>query len=66
MAASDKKTGPVDFIRQVKSETKKVTWPSRKQTTVSTIMVFIMVTIAAIFLFFTDQIVATIIRWILG
>jgi preprotein translocase subunit SecE len=66
MAASDKKTGPVDFIRQVKSETKKVTWPSRKETTVSTIMVFIMVTIAAIFLFFTDQIVATIIRWILG
>lgn len=66
MAASDKKTGPIDFIRQVKTETKKVTWPSRKETTVSTIMVFIMVTIAAIFLFLTDQIVATIIRWILG
>lgn len=66
MAKADKKPGPFEFIRQVKSETKKVTWPSRKETTVSTIMVFIMVTLAAIFLFLTDQIVATIIRWILG
>lgn len=66
MAQADKKTGPVDFVKQVKSESKKVTWPSRKETTISTIMVFIMVTIAAIFLFLTDQTVATIIRWILG
>jgi len=66
MAKADKKTGLIEFIKQVKSETKKVTWPSRKETTISTIMVFIMVTIAAIFLFLTDQTVATIIRWILG
>jgi preprotein translocase subunit SecE len=66
MAQADKKTGPIEFSKQVKAETKKVTWPSRKETTVSTIMVFIMVTIAAIFLFLTDQTVATIIRWILG
>lgn len=66
MAQTTKKTGAADFVRQVKAETKKITWPSRKETTVSTIMVFIMVTIAAIFLFLTDQTVATIIRWILG
>ena len=66
MAKTVKKTSPFEFFRQVKAETKKVTWPTRKETTISTIMVFIMVTIAAIFLFLTDQIVATIISWILG
>ncbi|PCI01711.1 MAG: preprotein translocase subunit SecE [Alphaproteobacteria bacterium] len=65
MADAKKKTGFFEFLRQTKAESKKITWPSRKETTVSTIMVFIMVTIAAIFLFCTDQIVATIIRWIL-
>jgi preprotein translocase subunit SecE len=63
---SQKKTGPIAFLKQVKAEGKKVTWPTRKETTLSTIMVFIMVILAAIFLFLTDQIVATIIRWILG
>lgn len=66
MAKADKRTSPIEFARQVKAETKKVTWPSRKETTISTIMVFIMVTISALFLFTTDQIVASIIRWILG
>lgn len=66
MAKADKTTSPFEFFRQVKSETKKITWPTRKETTLSTIMVFVMVTIAAIFLFLTDQIVATIIKWILG
>lgn len=66
MAEANKKTNLFEFFRQTKAEGKKITWPSRKETTVSTIMVFIMVTIAAIFLFLTDQVVATIIRWILG
>ena len=66
MAKAEKKTSPLAFFRQVKAEAKKVTWPTRKETTLSTIMVFIMVTIAAIFLFATDQIVATLIQWILG
>ena len=66
MAEAKKKTGPFEFFKQVKAETKKVTWPTRKETILSTIMVFVMVIMAAIFLFLTDQIVATIIRWILG
>lgn len=66
MAKTQKKTSPFQFFRQVKAETKKITWPTRKETTLSTIMVFIMVTIAAVFLFLTDQIVATVIQWILG
>lgn len=57
---------PLEFFKQVRSEGKKVTWPSRQETTVSTIAVFIMVTIAAIFLYFSDQIIAVVIRWIMG
>jgi preprotein translocase subunit SecE len=59
------KTGPVEFVNQVKAETKKVTWPSRKETTVSVIAVFIMVTLASLFLFFADQIIAFLVNFIL-
>ena len=52
------KTSPIQFINEVKAEIKKVTWPTRKETTVSTIAVFIMVTLAATFLFLADQILA--------
>ncbi len=60
------KTGPIEFIKQVRSESKKVSWPSRQETTVSTIAVFIMVFIAAVFLYFSDQLIAVIIRFIMG
>ena len=60
------KTGPIEFLKQVRNEGKKITWPSRQETTVSTIMVFIMVFIAAIFLYVSDQIIAWLIRLILG
>ncbi|MCB1532335.1 MAG: preprotein translocase subunit SecE [Alphaproteobacteria bacterium] len=60
------KTGLIDFFKQVKIEAKKIAWPSRKETTVSTISVFIMVFMAATFLYFADQIIAFIVRLILG
>lgn len=60
------KSGPSEFIKQVKSEAKKVTWPSRKETIASTIAVFIMVTISSLFLFFADQIIAYLVRAIMG
>jgi len=53
------KTSPGLFVRQVRQEVAKVTWPSRKETTTSTIMVFIMVTIAAIFFLVVDWVMAT-------
>ena len=59
-------SGPINFIRQVRSEVKKITWPTRKETTVSTIMVFIMVFIAAVFLYFADQIIAFLVQLILS
>lgn len=60
------KSGPIDFFRQVRAEMQKVTWPSRKETTVSTIAVFIMVTIASLFLFVSDQVIASVVRFVLG
>ena len=59
------KTSPAEYVNQVKAETKKVTWPSRKETTVSVIAVFIMVTLASLFLFFADQIIAFLVNFIL-
>lgn len=60
------KTSPAEYIKQVRSEMKKVTWPSRQETTVSVIAVFIMVTLASIFLYFADQVIAFFIRLIMG
>ena len=66
MAKAEQKSNPLTFFRQEQAEAKKITWPTRKETTLSTMMVFVMVTIAAIFLFLTDQVVSMIVRWILG
>ncbi len=60
------KLDPVTFAREVRQETAKVTWPSRKETLVTTAMVFVMVIIAAIFLFAVDQVIAFAVRFILG
>jgi preprotein translocase subunit SecE len=48
------KTNPFTFLQQVRSETSKVTWPSRRETTISTMMVFVMAGIAAAFFFAAD------------
>lgn len=60
------KSSPIEFFKQVKAEAQKVTWPSRKETTASTIAVFIMVIIASAFLFFADQVLAFIVGLVLG
>ena len=56
------KTGPVQYTKEVKSEMKKVTWPSKDETIKSTIAVFVMVTIISLFLFFADQVMAFVIK----
>jgi len=63
---SVKKTGIGDFIREVRQETAKVTWPTRKETLVTTAMVFAMSILAAIFFFFVDQILSFGVRLVLG
>ena len=60
------KTNPFTFLQEVRQEVSKVVWPSRRETTVTTIMVFIMVFLAALFFFIVDQILAFGIGEILG
>ena len=60
------RTSPLEFIRQVRQEVSKVTWPTRKETIVTTILVFIMVVICATFFLVVDRILAWGISLILG
>ena len=52
------KTNPFQFIQQVRSEVAKVTWPTRRETAITTVMVFIMVFLAATFFFVADQLMS--------
>jgi preprotein translocase subunit SecE len=60
------KTSPGEFIRQVRAETAKVVWPTRKETVATAIMVVIMTTLLAIFFFATDAAFNGIVRFLLG
>jgi preprotein translocase subunit SecE len=60
------KTTPAQFVHEVRQEVAKVTWPTRKETMVSTAMVFAMVILAAMFFFFVDEILALGMRLIFG
>ena len=60
------KTSPGKFVRQVRQEVSKVTWPTRRETAISTAMVFIMVFLAAIFFFLVDQVLAFGVKLIFG
>ena len=48
------KTSPVEFVQEVREEARKITWPSRKEVMISTVMVLIMVTAAAVFFLLVD------------
>jgi preprotein translocase subunit SecE len=63
---ASKTTNPFTFLQQVRTETSKVTWPTRRETLISTIMVLVFAFIAAIFFFVADQIMAWGIELILG
>jgi preprotein translocase subunit SecE len=60
------KTTPMAFLRQVRSETAKITWPSRRETMISTAMVLVMVVFAALFFFAADQLMGWLLRLILN
>jgi preprotein translocase subunit SecE len=57
---------PFKFLQEVRDETQKVTWPSRRETMITTIMVFVMVGLASIFFFFADQLIRVVIAYVLG
>ena len=55
-----------EFIHQVRQELSRVTWPTRKETLVTTAMVFVMVFVAAAFFFVVDQALSQGVRLIFG
>ena len=60
------RTSPAEFARQVRQEVAKVTWPTRQETMVTTLMVFVMVLIASLFFFVADQVFSQIMRLVLN
>ena len=60
------RTNPFEFLQQVRTEVSKVTWPTRRETVITTIMVVIMSIIAAVFFLGVDWVLGTIVRFILG
>ena len=60
------KVTPGEFIRQVRAETGKVYWPTRKETVATAIMVLIMTLLLALFFFGVDAFFSTIVRFLLG
>ena len=60
------KSSPLKFFREVRQETSKVTWPTRKETIITTVMVFIMVFLLSIFFLGVDQILSFLVKLVLG
>ena len=57
---------PFNFLQEVRAEASKVTWPTRRETTITTIMVFVMVALSSIFFFAADQLIRYLITLVLG
>jgi preprotein translocase subunit SecE len=60
------KTTPLEFLRQVRQEVGRVTWPTRKETGITTTMVFVMVVAAALFFLVVDQLLQKGVFLVLG
>ena len=60
------KFNPFKFLQEVRAEAQKVTWPSRRETVITTIMVFVMVSVASIFFLAADQVMRLAVTLLLG
>jgi preprotein translocase subunit SecE len=60
------KFSPFKFLQEVRAEAQKVTWPTRKETGVTTMMVFVMVVIASVFFLLADQVMRLAVSFLLG
>ena len=65
MTIEKKKTNPAQFVRQVRQEMQKVTWPEKKDTFISSAIVIILVILFSLFFLVTDQIWSKGLRWII-
>jgi preprotein translocase subunit SecE len=57
---------PFKFLQEVRAETDKVTWPTRRETAITTAMVFVMVAVASVFFLIADQIIRLFVTFVLG
>ena len=57
---------PFKFLQEVRAETDKVTWPTRRETMITTIMVFVMVAVSSVLFLVADQVIRVGITFILG
>ena len=60
------KISPFKFMQEVRTEAQKVTWPTRRETMVTTAMVFVMVAAISIFFLVADQIMRLLVTFVLG
>ncbi|MGI8527560.1 MAG: preprotein translocase subunit SecE [Pseudolabrys sp.] len=60
------RTSPFKFLQEVRTETQKVTWPSRRETMITTAMVFVMVAITSVFFLVADQLIRMLVTFALG
>ncbi len=60
------RVNPGEFLRQVRAESAKIVWPSRKETLMTAVMVVIMTTLLAIFFFGVDSAFSSIVQSLLG
>jgi preprotein translocase subunit SecE len=60
------RTNPLEFLQQVRTEVSKVTWPTRRETVITTIMVLAMVIAASLFFLAADQVLSFFVSFVLG
>ncbi|MBC7133021.1 MAG: preprotein translocase subunit SecE [Roseovarius sp.] len=59
-------TNPIQFIQQVRSEVAKVVWPTRREVLLTTVMVFILATLTAVFFALVDLAIRSGLQAVLG
>ena len=57
---------PFKFLQEVRTEAQKVTWPTRRETMITTAMVFVMVALTSVFFLIADQIMRLVVTFLLG
>ncbi len=60
------RTNPFEFLQQVRTEVSKVTWPTRRETVITTVMVLLMSVAAALFFLAADWMLSTAVTFVLG
>ena len=60
------KINPFKFLQEVRTEAQKVTWPTRRETAITTAMVFVMVAVTSVFFLLADQVMRIVVTYLLG